>query len=404
MKTKEAIVAGPEKSSYIQSNELNNELVNPTEKEFTLEMKAAVMTEVGNPLSIQNVDLKSPQANEVLVKIGATGVCHSDLNALKDKTTPTPTILGHEGAGIVAAIGSNITKVKVGDKVALSWVPYCGTCEFCAEGTVHLCESAFKPMFEGTLLDGTTRLSKEGKIIYHNSLLSTFAEYAVVPELSCVKIPDEMPMAQASLIGCGVATGYGAAVNAAKVTPGSTVAVFGIGGVGINAIQGSRIAGAAKIIACDVKAANLEIAKKFGATHTVNVAEENVEEALKSLSGGLGVHFAIDCSGNTVATENAWKGTRKGGAVVAVGAFNPSKKLNLPADGFHRVGKVLKGSFYGDIQPYRDFPRIAQLYLDGKFMLDELVLNRIKLEEINKAFDDFEDCSCINVGRSVIEF
>ncbi|WML58731.1 Zn-dependent alcohol dehydrogenase [Neobacillus sp. PS2-9] len=367
-------------------------------------MKAAVMTGVGTPLEIQEVELAEPKANEVLVKIGATGVCHSDLNALGDETTPKPTVLGHEGAGIVAAVGSNVTKVKVGDKVALSWAPYCGTCEFCVTGNVHLCETAFGPMFEGTLLDGTSRLSKNGETIYHNSLLSTFAEYAVVPELSCVKIPDAMPLAQASLIGCGVATGYGAAVHAAKVTPGSTVAVFGIGGVGVNAIQGARIAGAAKIIACDMKPANLEIAKKFGATHTINVAEQNAEETLKELTGGYGVHFAIDCSGHTGATESAWKGTRKGGTVVVVGAFNPAMTVNLPAGGFHRVGKILKGSFYGDTQPYRDFPTIAQLYLDGKFMLDELILDRIQLDDINQAFDSFHDCNCINVGRTVVEF
>lgn len=367
-------------------------------------INAAVMNEVGKPLFIQQVELSEPLANEVLVQIKATGVCHSDLNALHDETTPTPTILGHEGAGIVAAVGPNVTKVKVGDKVALSWVPYCGTCEFCVEGKVHLCESAFGPMFNGTLLDGTTRISRDGEKVYHNSLLSTFAEYAVVPELSCVKLPEEMPFAQASLIGCGVATGYGAAVNAAKVTPGSTVAVFGIGGVGVNAIQGARVAGAAKIIACDVKPANLEIAKRFGATHTINVAEEDAVETLKALTGGVGVHFAIDCSGHTKATESAWKATRKGGTVVVVGAFNPTMEVNLPAGGFHRVGKVLKGSFYGDVQPFRDFPTIAQLYLDGKYLLDDLVLNRIKLEDINNAFDDFHDCNCINVGRSVIEF
>lgn len=367
-------------------------------------IKAAVMTGAGKPLEIQEVELALPKANEVLVKIEATGVCHSDLNALHDETTPKPTILGHEGAGIVAAVGPNVTKVRVGDKVALSWAPYCGTCEFCVTGNVHLCETAFGPMFEGTLLDGTSRLSKDGEIIYHNSLLSTFAEYTVVPELSCVKLPDEMPLPQASLIGCGVATGYGAAVHAAKVTPGSTVAVFGIGGVGVNAIQGARIAGAAKIIACDMKAANLEIAKKFGATHTINVAEQNAEEALKELTGGYGVHFAIDCSGHTGATESAWKGTRKGGTVVVVGAFNPTTALNLPAGGFHRVGKILKGSFYGDTQPYRDFPTIAQLYLDGKFMLDELVLDHIQLQDINTAFDSFHDCNCINVGRTVVDF
>ena len=369
-----------------------------------MKMKAAVMTEINKPLAILEVELAEPRHNEVLVKIAATGICHSDLNALGDATTPTPTILGHEGAGIVETVGSSVTNVKVGDKVALSWVPYCGTCEFCVTGKVHLCESAFGPMFDGTLLDGTSRLSMNNEKVYHNSLLSTFAEYAVVPEMSCIKIPDEMPLAQASLIGCGVATGYGAAVNAAGVKPGSTVAIFGIGGVGVNAIQGAAIAGAAKIIACDVKDANLEIAKEFGATHIINTKDQDIEAIVKEITNGVGVHYAIDCSGHTIATENAWKITRKGGTVVVVGAFNPEQKLNLPAGGFHRVGKVLKGSFYGDTQPFRDFPMIAQLYLDGKFKLDELVLERIKLENINKAFDSFHDCSCVNVGRAVIEF
>ncbi|MFM1651332.1 Zn-dependent alcohol dehydrogenase [Brevibacillus sp. B_LB10_24] len=369
-----------------------------------MKMKAAVMCHTGQPLEILDVELAPPKAGEVLVKVEATGICHSDLNALEDETTPTPTILGHEGAGIVVEVGPNVKSVKPGDRVALSWVPYCGTCEFCVTGSVNLCESAFGPMFAGTLLDGTSRLSVEGETLYHYSILSTFAEYTVVPEMSCIKIPDIMPFAQASLIGCGVATGYGAAVRAAKVTPGSTVAVFGIGGVGVNAIQGARIAGASKIIACDVKEQNLELAKTFGATHVINVAKVAADEALKELTGGYGVHFAIDCSGNTQAAAAAWKGTRKGGTVVVVGAFNPQKELTLPAGGFHRMGKTLKGSFYGDVNPFHDFPIIAQLYLEGKFMLDELVLGKISLEEINKAFDSFHDCSCVNVGRSVITF
>jgi S-(hydroxymethyl)glutathione dehydrogenase/alcohol dehydrogenase len=369
-----------------------------------MNMLAAVMRGTHQPLSIEKVELSEPKAREVLVKILATGVCHSDLNAIEDESTPVPTILGHEGAGVVMEVGPNVTTVKPGDKVALSWVPFCGTCEFCQTGQVNLCESAFGPMFAGTLLDGTTRLSQNGQRIYHNSLLSTFAEYAVVPEMSCVKMPEGMPMAQASLIGCGVATGFGAAVRAAQVKPGSTVAVFGIGGVGVNAIQGARIAGASRIIACDLKAQNLEIAKRFGATDTVNVGEVDAAEALKELTGGFGVHYAIDCSGNTMAAQSAWTGTRKGGTTVVVGAFNPKKELALPAGGFHRVGKILKGSFYGDVHPFRDFPLIAQLYLDGKFQLDELVLDRISLQDINKAVDAFHDPCCVNVGRTVVEF
>ncbi|UOF88766.1 Zn-dependent alcohol dehydrogenase [Fodinisporobacter ferrooxydans] len=369
-----------------------------------MKMKAAVMTQVWGSLEIMEVDLAEPKANEVLVKILATGVCHSDLNAINDETTPIPTILGHEGAGIVVEVGSAVKTVKPGDKVALSWVPFCGTCEFCQAGQVNLCESAFGPMFAGTLLDGTSRLSKDGNIVYHNSLLSTFAEYTVVPEMSCVKIPQNMPAAQASLIGCGVATGFGAAVRAARVTPMSTVAVFGIGGVGVNAIQGARIAGASKIIACDLKEQNLEIAKKFGATHTVNVGEGNTVEALRELTDGVGVHFAIDCTGNTQAASSAWQGTRRGGTTIVIGAFNPQRELALPAGGFHRLGKVLKGSFYGDVHPFRDFPLIAELYLDGKFQLDELVLSRVSLDDINSAFEAFHDHSSVNVGRIIVEF
>lgn len=369
-----------------------------------MKMKAAVMTSVGGPLRIEEVDLDAPQAGEVLVKIEATGVCHSDLNSLEDVNTPVPSILGHEGAGIVMEVGPNVKTVKVGDRVALSWVPFCGTCEFCQTGQVNLCESAFGPMFAGTLLDGTSRLSQNGNKVYHYSLLSTFAEYTVVPEMSCIKMPEDMPFAQASLIGCGVATGYGAAVKAAKVTPGSTVAVFGIGGVGVNAIQGARIAGASRIIACDVKPANLELARNFGATHAVNVAEEGALEAIQALTGGFGVHFSIDCTGNVSAATAAWQATRKGGTTVVIGAFNPQKELTLPAGGFHRVGKVLKGSFYGDVHPFRDFPIIAQLYLDGQLQLDELVLSRIALEDINHAFDSFHNPASVNVGRTIVEF
>lgn len=369
-----------------------------------MRMKAAVMEKVGEPLVIKEIELAEPKENEVLVKVLATGICHSDLNSLNDHSTPIPTILGHEGAGVVIEIGRSVKNVKVGDHVALSWVPFCGTCEFCQTGQVNLCETAFEPMFSGTLLDGTTRLSCCGHEVYHNSLLSTFAEYAVVPELSCIKIPKEIGMAQASLIGCGVATGYGAAVKAAKVTPGSTVAIFGIGGVGINAIQGAKIAGASKIIACDLKDENLELSKQFGATHTINTGNTDAVEQLRNLTNGLGVHFAIDCTGNTIAASTAWQGTRKGGTCVIVGAFNPNKELALPAGGFHRMGKILKGSFYGDVNPLTDFPIIAQLYLDGKFKLDELVLETIELENINSALDAFHDQHHINVGRSVVEF
>ncbi|MCL2482320.1 MAG: Zn-dependent alcohol dehydrogenase [Propionibacteriaceae bacterium] len=367
-------------------------------------MKAAVMTGIGKIEVLDNVLLADPKSTEVLVKIGATAVCHSDLNTIMDETSPVPQVLGHEGAGTVVAIGDNVTTCQVGDKVALSWVPYCGTCAYCTSGKVHLCEAAFGPMFAGTLMDQTTRLSIDGQTAYHSSLISTFAEYTVVPQMSCVPIPDDMPMAQASMIGCGVATGFGAAVRAAKVEPGSTVAVFGLGGVGINAIQGARLAGARTIIACDIKELNLDEALYFGATHTLNTGTGDVPAAIKELTDGLGVDFAIDCTGNTKVGSLAWQSTRKGATTVVVGAYPADGELILPSGGFHRLAKVLRGTFYGDVNPMRDFRLIAELYLQDKYDLDSLVIKRITLNDIQTAFDAFHDPKANNVGRYVIEF
>ena len=275
----------------------------------------------------------------------------------------------------------------------------------CRAGKVNLCEAAFGPMFGGTLMDGTPRMSMDGGPLYHCSLLSTFAEYTVVPEMSCVKVADEMPFAQACMIGCGVATGYGAAVRAAQVTPGSSVAVFGIGGVGANALQGARIAGASKIIACDIKDDNLELAKKYGATHTVNTgAVADVPAAIKEITDGLGAEYVIDCTGNTKVGSMAFQSGRKGSTTVVIGAYPADGTLALPSGSFHRYGKILKGSFYGDVNPFNDFPRIAQLYLDGKYDLDSLIIEKIGLEDINRVFDIFHDPKGKNMGRYVIEF
>jgi S-(hydroxymethyl)glutathione dehydrogenase/alcohol dehydrogenase len=368
---------------------------------MSLTMRAAVMTGPGT-IEIREVELADPAATEVLVKIEATAVCHSDLNTLLDATSPVPQVLGHEGAGTVVAVGAEVTTCRVGDKVALSWVPYCGTCAFCAAGTVHLCESAFGPMFDGTLMDGTTRLSLDGGPCYHSSLLSTFAEYAVVPQMSCVPLPAEMPMVPASMIGCGVATGYGAAVRAARVDPGSSVAVFGVGGVGVNAIQGARLAGARQIIACDLKDENLAEAARFGATHTLNTGSGDVPGAIRALTDGLGVDYAIDCTGSTAVGSLAWQSARKGSTTVVVGAYPATGELRLPAGGFHRLGKVLKGTFYGDVNPMRDFRLIAGLYLDGRYDLDSLVIEQITLDDIQRAFDAFHDPAGRNLGRYVV--
>jgi S-(hydroxymethyl)glutathione dehydrogenase/alcohol dehydrogenase len=366
-------------------------------------IKAAVMTATGQ-LAVKEAELADPKPTEVLVKIAATAVCHSDLNTLADPTSPVPQVLGHEGAGVVVAVGDEVTTCRVGDKVALSWVPFCGTCAFCAAGHVNLCESAFGPMFAGTLLDGTTRLTLDGQTCYHSSLLSTFAEYTVVPQFSCVPLPPGMPLVPASMIGCGVATGYGAAVRAARVEPGSSVAVFGVGGVGVNAIQGARIAGARTIIACDIKQDNLDRAQAFGATAAVNTAAPDAIGQLKALSDGLGVDYAIDCTGITAVGSLAWQSTRKGGTTVVVGAYPADGELKLPSGGFHRLGRVLRGTFYGDVNPFRDFPIIAGLYLEGRYDLDSLVIKTIGLDEVQSAFDAFHDPAAVNMGRTVIVF
>lgn len=369
-----------------------------------MRIEAALMESVNQPLSLKTLNLEGPKANEVLVEIKATGVCHSDWNALRDSSTPCPCVLGHEASGVVREIGSDVKRLKVGDPVVLSWLPYCGTCSYCISGSFALCESAFGPMFAGTLMDGTSRLKSHNQSIFHYSLLSTFATHSVVPEMSCIPLPQGMPFAEASLLGCGVATGYGAVVHSAQVRAGSTVAVFGVGGVGISAIQAAALSGAKQIIACDLKRKNLEWAQKFGATDVIQVSTENAVESIRDLTGGLGVEFAIDATGNPKAFRDAWTALRKGGVLVVVGAFPSSQEITLPGGGFHRVAKTVKGSFYGDIRPLVDLPLLAELYLQGKLKLSDLILERIKLDGINEAFTAFTSQDTLTSGRSVVVF
>ncbi len=368
-----------------------------------MKTRAAIWTSVNEPLEIAQVELAPPKDDEVLVEIKASGICHSDLNGMRDRTMASPTILGHEGAGIVLETGKNVSHVAKGDHVVLSWLPYCEHCFFCEVGQHQLCETVIKPLFEGTLMDGTTRFRYADQPVHHYSLLSTFAEHTVVPARSCVKIPKEMPFAQASLIGCGVATGYGAAVNAARVTPGSTVGVFGVGGVGAAAIQGARAAGADRVVAIDRKEINLQDAPAFGATHTSSAEMDHLRPLVHELTAGRGFDFAIDTTGSTAATRQAFELTRKGGTVVVVGAFQGGD-IAFPAPGFHRVGKTIKGSFYGDVNPTTGLADLAKLYLDGKLNLDRLVRERIPLEKINEAFKSFDDPKLSNIGRAVIVF
>lgn len=370
---------------------------------MSLKTRAAVLTETAKPLRIMEVTLMPPKATEVVVKMGASGVCHTDLILQHSSYAPKPMVLGHEGAGIIVELGKEVSGLKVGDKVALNWSPACGTCYCCRRGQSYLCEEVEEAIVAGTMRDGSNRIRLGDAQAYHASLLSTHAEYAVVDQRSCVKLPEEMPFAQAALLGCGVPTGYGAVIHAAKAEAGSTVAVFGCGGIGINSVQAARLAGASRIIACDVKASNLDLARKLGATDEIDVARTDVVAALRDLTDGRGVDYAIDTTGAPKATSQAWDAIRAGGTVVVLGRFTEDQ-ISLDARLFHRRGKTIMGSLYGNIHPERDIRRLAELYLEGQIHLDELVLGRIRLEDVNDALASFDDPSRPNVGHNVIMF
>jgi S-(hydroxymethyl)glutathione dehydrogenase/alcohol dehydrogenase len=296
-------------------------------------VKAAILETPATDLIVENIDCQEPHTGEVLVRIAASGVCHSDLHVVHgSQTTNLPIVLGHEGAGIVEAIGPNVTRVKVGDHVVLSWVPYCGQCVFCLSGRPNLCSVAYAALAKGTLLDGTSRLSRFGKPIYHYSFISSFAEYSVVPEAGCVVIHPEIPLDKASLVGCAVMTGVGAAINTARVHPGSTVAVIGAGGVGLNVMQGAQLAGAATIIAVDIIPSKLARASVFGATHLINSKEVDAVAAVRELTNGLGADYTFEAVGHPITMRQCWEMARPGGTVVMVGIAGEGTELSLPAN------------------------------------------------------------------------
>ena len=354
-------------------------------------MKAAVLEAPAKDLVVDRVEIQEPRSGEVLVRLAASGVCHSDLHVIHGtQTTPLPVVLGHEGAGVVESVGPNVTRVKVGDHVVLSWTPYCGQCAYCQSGHPNLCEVVYATMGNGTLFDGTSRLSRAGKPLYHYSFISSFAQYSVVPESGCVVIEPDIPLDKAALVGCAVMTGVGAAINTAHVHPGSAVAVIGAGGVGLNAIQGARLAGAAPIIAVDVNPAKLALARTFGATHVVNAAEVNAVATIRDLTKGMGADYTFEAVGRPETMRQCWEMARPGGTVVMVGIAPEGSELALPANRIVREERRLVGSFYGSARPHIDMPMILNLYTAGKLMLDELVTHRFSLEQINEAVHTLE--------------
>jgi S-(hydroxymethyl)glutathione dehydrogenase/alcohol dehydrogenase len=345
-------------------------------------MKAAVAYQANAPLSIEDVEIARPGSREVLVKLMASGVCHSDWHILKGEWGDAlfPAILGHEGAGVVEMVGDEVARLKAGDHVILSWRTSCGICEMCQRGYPALClappVSASKPRLAGT-----------DRVLGAAAGLGTFAGYALVPEIAAVLIDREVPFAQAALLGCGVMTGVGAAINTAQVRPGSTCAVFGCGGVGLNVIQGCAVAGADMIIAVDMLDNKLDMSRTFGATHLVNAAKGDPVQQILDLTGGLGVHYAFEAIG--LVPEPFLQSvlcTRRRGVTVWVGHAPLHTPVTIDARALMQE-KTVMASMYGSARPHIDFPRLLNLYRDGKLKLDELITRRFALAEVNEAFE-----------------
>jgi len=363
--------------------------------------KAIVMRESGKPVAVERIEVEAPRSGEVTVRMAACGVCHSDLSATNGTLPyPLPLVLGHEGAGVVVAIGEGVTQYAIGDHVVSSFVSMCGRCHYCQTGRPQLCVQSLKTLY--TLPDGTVR-TRDAAGNNLNVFLGcgVMAEFATLHQDNVVKVDKQMPLDRAALISCGVMTGVGAVVNTAKLEAGSIAVVFGCGGVGLNAVQGCAIAGAGMIVAVDTAADKLELARQFGATHGFNVTgQENAAKALFKLTGG-GADYAFDCVGAGKISEMAWGVLRRGGTAVIVGIAGPKEQIILGAQAVATSEKTLTGSYYGSARPQLDFPRLIGLYRSGRLKLDELITRTYSIDEGPRAFADL---SAGGRGRGVILF
>jgi S-(hydroxymethyl)glutathione dehydrogenase/alcohol dehydrogenase len=362
-------------------------------------MKAAIFYGPNQPLTVEEVEIQPPKKGEVLVKIAASGLCRTDLHFMEGYLPwPAPAVLGHEAAGTVEQTGEGVTAVEPGDHVILAITPSCGVCRYCVADKPYLCSQA-----SGSHLmkDGTTRLTlkKDGRPVHHFLGVSTFAEYAVVSELAMVKVRDDAPLDKLCVVGCAVATGVGAVVNTARVTPGKSVAVFGCGGVGLNIVQGAGLVGAWPIIAVDTTEGKLALAQRFGASHIVNAAEEQPAPKVREITGG-GADFTFEAVGDVAVLGQAFDSLDRGGTAVMVGVPPLGAKyavdaLNLFSD------KTLRGCVYGSTDFRRDFPRLVNLYVAKKIKLDELISRAYPIEAINEAFESMKRGE---VARAIIKF
>ncbi len=355
-----------------------------------MEVKAAVAWAAGQPLTIETVQLEPPQSGEVLVEIKATGVCHTDAYTLSgaDPEGLFPAILGHEGAGVVVELGADVKSLKVGDRVIPLYIPECRQCEYCLNPKTNLCQSIRLTQGRGLMPDGTSRFSSQGEMLHHYMGTSTFANYTVVPEIALAKIREDAPFDKVCYIGCGVTTGIGAVINTAKVEAGANVVVFGLGGIGLNVIQGARMVGANKIIGVDINPNRKALAEKFGMTHFVNPHEldGDLVAYLVDLTGG-GADYSFECVGNVNLMRQALECCHKGwGVCTIVGVAGAGEEIRTRP--FQLVtGRVWQGTAFGGARGRTDVPKIVDWYMEGKINIDDLITHVVPLERINDAFD-----------------
>ncbi|MFM4724875.1 S-(hydroxymethyl)glutathione dehydrogenase/class III alcohol dehydrogenase [Aeromonas veronii] len=356
----------------------------------SIKCKAAIAWGPGQPLSIEEVEVMPPQAGEVRVHIVATGVCHTDAFTLsgEDPEGVFPCILGHEGGGIVESVGEGVTSVKVGDHVIPLYTPECGECKFCKSGKTNLCQKIRATQGKGLMPDGTTRFSKDGQPIYHYMGTSTFSEYTVLPEISIAKVDPAAPLEEVCLLGCGVTTGIGAVMNTAKVKEGESVAIFGLGGIGLSAVIGARLAKAGRIIAIDINESKFELARKLGANDCINPNDYDkpIQEVIVELTDG-GVDFSFECIGNVKVMRAALECCHKGwGESVIIGVAGAGQEISTRP--FQLVtGRVWRGSAFGGVRGRSELPSYVQRYMQGEFRLDDFITHTMPLEQINEAFD-----------------
>ncbi|WP_107851927.1 S-(hydroxymethyl)glutathione dehydrogenase/class III alcohol dehydrogenase [Oceanimonas marisflavi] len=369
-----------------------------------IKSRAAIAWGPNQPLSIEEVDVMPPKAGEVLVRVVASGVCHTDAFTLSgdDPEGIFPVILGHEGGGIVEAVGEGVTSVEVGDHVIPLYTPECGECKFCKSGKTNLCQKIRETQGKGLMPDGTTRFYKDGKPIFHYMGCSTFSEYTVLPEISLAKVDKAAPLEEVCLLGCGVTTGMGAVMNTAKVEEGATVAIFGLGGIGLSAIIGAKMAKASRIIAIDINESKFDLARKLGATDCVNPKDYNkpIQDVIVELTDG-GVDYSFECIGNVNVMRSALECCHKGwGESVIIGVAGAGQEISTRP--FQLVtGRVWKGSAFGGVKGRSELPGYVDRYMKGEFKLDDFITHTMGLEDLNKAFDLLHQGKSI---RTVIHF